>query len=64
MQRISLFLAVLFALTSAGCETVYEGSKKGGEYIGKGTRAVGGVTEGAADGYVGKETAEENPYGR
>ncbi|MCB9748318.1 MAG: hypothetical protein H6755_07915 [Candidatus Omnitrophica bacterium] len=48
----------------SGCETAHEATKKGGEYIGKTTAVVGGVTEGATDGYVGKEKSGENPYGR
>ena len=52
-------LAVMLAFL--GCETVHQTTKKGGEYIGKGTKALGGITEGAAEGYSDKE---ENPYNR
>ena len=65
MKQITGIIFLFFILLSlGGCETVYEGSKKGGEVIGKTTRTVGGVTEGAVDGYIGQETPEENPYGR
>ena len=47
-----------------GCETVHEGTKKAGTYVGKGVSAAGGITEGAAEGYKGSETKEENPFGR
>jgi len=57
------FLAV--GLLSAGCETVHDGLEKGGNVVGKGVDAAGGLTEGAAEGYVGTTpTEEENPYGR
>ncbi|MCK5215108.1 MAG: hypothetical protein KAR05_07120 [Candidatus Omnitrophica bacterium] len=62
LLNVGVGLLLIAALT--GCETVHEGAKAGGTYIGKGTAAVGGVTEGAADGYVGSTKPENNPYNR
>ncbi len=59
-----LLLVLILLISAVGCETVHKTTKKGGEYVGKGTAALGGVTEGAAEGYKGKETSEENPFGR
>ncbi|MFA5261074.1 MAG: hypothetical protein WC450_07600 [Candidatus Omnitrophota bacterium] len=57
-------LAVVFICMAWGCETVHEGTKKAGTYVGKGVSAAGGITEGAAEGYKGSETQEENPFER
>ena len=61
MKTLMLFYLLFSLLSFFGCETVHEATKKGGEYIGKGTKALGGITEGAAEGYSDKE---ENPYNR
>ena len=57
-------LAVALIGVVLGCETVHEGTKKAGTYVGKGVSAAGGLTEGAAEGYKGTESKEENPFGR
>jgi len=54
-----IILALFFLL---GCETVHKGAQAVGEPIGQGAKAVGGITEGAAEGYSDKQT--ENPYNR
>ena len=62
-QLISMTILSCFLLV--GCETVHEGTKKAGTYVGKGVSAAGGLTEGAAEGYAGTELKDkENPYGR
>ena len=53
---------MVIAFSSIGCQSVHDGLYKGGEAVGKGVDAAGGVTEGAVDGYMGKE--ENNPYNR
>ncbi len=61
-----LLLSVLAAgLFLAGCETVHDTTEAAGTYVGKGMHAAGGLTEGAAEGYVGTTpTDEENPFSR
>jgi len=54
-----VILALFFLL---GCETVHKGAQAVGEPVGQGAKAVGGITEGAAEGYSDKQT--ENPYNR
>lgn len=58
-----LFMTVCCAvLFCSGCETVHRGAQEVGKPIGETFKAVGGVTEGAAEGYADEETA--NPYNR
>jgi len=60
-NKLILMLCLLFIL---GCETAHDVAYEGGTHIGKTTRAVGGITEGAAAGHAGEVTEEENPMGR
>ena len=62
MKQLYLLGMLIVLLSIVGCETVHDGLYKGGEYVGKGVDAAGGVTEGAVDGYVGEE--ENNPFDR
>ncbi len=55
---ISIFLGMLLC----GCETVHKGAQEAGKPIGATFKAVGGVTEGAAEAYGDEEPA--NPYNR
>lgn len=57
---------VLFigAACLTGCETVKKGTTAAGTVVGKGADTVGGVTEGAAQGYKGKDVTADNPYNR
>ena len=64
VKSLAYISVVLLLGLFIGCETVHDTTKKGGEYIGKGARAVGGISEGAVDGYMGEESPEENPYNR
>jgi hypothetical protein len=59
---IIMIWAGAFGIT--GCETVKEGTTAAGTVVGQGADAVGGVTEGAAEGYKGKDVTANNPYGR
>jgi len=61
--KLSLFLIICF-VSFLGCETVHKTTKQAGTYVGKGADAVGGITEGGAEGVKGAETSEENPFGR
>ncbi|MCD6135015.1 MAG: hypothetical protein J7J25_05870 [Candidatus Omnitrophica bacterium] len=58
---LGFLLCFLWLFAFLGCETVHQTTQKAGEYVGKGTKALGGITEGAAEGYSDKE---ENPYNR
>ncbi|MFH1772234.1 MAG: hypothetical protein ABH872_05400 [Candidatus Omnitrophota bacterium] len=61
MVKLILFmLSVCFLIT--GCETVHKGAAQAGKPIGQATKAAGGVTEGAVDGY--REQEPYNPYNR
>ena len=60
-MKIHLLILAIMVVSLTGCETVHKTTKTGGEYVGKGARSLGGITEGAAEGYKGEE---ENPYGR
>jgi len=65
MRNLVIFTVLVFALVSAGCETVHDGLEKTGEAVGEGMNAAGGFTEGAAKGYgQTTPTEEENPYNR
>jgi hypothetical protein len=59
-----IFVLIMSFVFLLGCETVHQGAKEVGKPIGKAASAVGGVSEGATEGYVGQTTSEENPYGR
>jgi len=54
---MKIIIFIIFLLI--GCETVHKGAQEVGKPIGQETKAVGGVTEGAAEGYSNKQT--ENP---
>ena len=53
---------ILFSLLCAGCETARQGAQEVGRPIGGAMKAVGGVTEGAVEGYTDQQT--DNPYNR
>lgn len=62
-----LFLAIFLSVgiaCAAGCETVKKGATATGKVVGEGADVVGGVTEGAAEGYKGEDSTANNPYGR
>ncbi|MBD3264021.1 MAG: hypothetical protein GF375_02840 [Candidatus Omnitrophica bacterium] len=60
MKFIFLIIGLIFLF--GGCETVHKGAKEVGKPIGGTMKAVGGVTEGAAEAYGDEEP--ENPYSR
>jgi hypothetical protein len=55
---------ILLTISLSACETMKKGTTAAGSVVGKGADVVGGVTEGAADGYVGKDVTADNPYNR
>ena len=61
-MKILLIAVCCGSLLCGGCETVHKGAQEVGKPIGSTFKAVGGVTEGAADAYADEETA--NPYNR
>jgi hypothetical protein len=64
MKKNLLSLLAMCMIIFLGCETVHKTTKKGGEYLGKGAKSIGGITEGGAEGVKGKESPAENPYER
>ena len=64
MRTLIIVLTLLTAVCSYGCETMKQGTTAAGNVVGKGADVVGGVTEGAAEGYKGKDVTANNPYGR
>lgn len=53
---------IFFGILCAGCETVHQGAQEVGKPVGATMKTVGGVTEGAVEGYTGSQT--DNPYNR
>ena len=64
MKTVFVVLALMLTVCLWGCETAKKGTTAAGEVVGKGADVVGGVTEGAADGYKGKDVTANNPYNR
>ena len=63
-MRKGQFICVLLLFFAAGCETVHKATSAAGEAGGRGAAAIGGITEGAAEGYKGRDVTADNPYGR
>lgn len=62
--RITMILPLFCIVTLlTGCETMEKGAYKTGEYTGKAVRVGDKVSEGAVDGYLGDDSAN-NPYNR
>ena len=64
MKSLLIILTLVASSTFLGCETAKKGTTAGGKVIGQGADVIGGATEGAADGYKGKDVTSNNPYGR
>lgn len=64
MKTFFIVAALMASFSLMGCETMKEGTTAAGTAVGKGADVVGGVTEGAAEGYKGKDVIANNPYGR
>lgn len=64
MRPLIVIFTIVGTLSCYGCETVKQGTTAAGNAVGKGADAIGGVTEGAAEGYKGKDVTANNPYGR
>ena len=57
--------AILITIMSfflMACEPVHKAAQEVGKPVGAATKTVGGITEGATEGYSNKQT--ENPYNR
>ncbi|MCK4810469.1 MAG: hypothetical protein KAS99_06030 [Candidatus Omnitrophica bacterium] len=61
-MRVIFLVMFLFSFFLSGCETVRSGAQEIGRPVGAVNKAVGGITEGAAEGY-GEENVD-NPYNR
>lgn len=55
-------LIVTMSFFLMACEPVHKAAQEVGKPVGAAGKAVGGITEGAAEGYSDKQT--ENPYNR
>ena len=64
MRHFIIMVMFIGYVSIVGCETAKKGTTAAGNVVGKGADVVGGVTEGAADGYKGKDVTADNPYGR
>jgi len=60
--KIILLMILFLSPLLMGCETVHRGAQEVGKPIGAATKAVGGITEGAAQSYGDQET--DNPFDR
>ena len=60
-MKLLILIMTMFLFLMA-CEPVHKAAQEVGKPVGAATKAVGGVTEGAADGYSNKQA--ENPYNR
>ena len=59
----SIILAIFaFFIFITGCQTTREVGQEVGKPIGGTMKAVGGITEGAVDGYIDQDS--DNPYNR
>ena len=61
-MKVSLSFIFLLSIFLTGCKTVYKGTQEVGKPIGATMKTVGGVTEGAVEGYVDEDS--DNPYNR
>ena len=59
-----LLLSITAISLFTGCEPARTATTETGRVIGETTRVIGGVTDGGAEAVKGKETNEENPFGR
>ena len=64
MRLCIIMLMFVGTVGITGCETAKKGTTAAGNVVGKGADVVGGVTEGAAEGYKGKDVTANNPYNR
>ena len=61
-MRVIFVIMFLASLFFTGCETVRGGAQEIGRPVGAVNKAVGGITEGAAEAYGEENT--DNPYNR
>lgn len=62
-MRLLIVLLISF-LTFAGCAKVKEGAKEVGKPVGKTMDTMGGLSEGAVEGYSDTGREQPNPYDR
>ncbi|MFA5008299.1 MAG: hypothetical protein WC546_03655 [Candidatus Omnitrophota bacterium] len=60
-MKFAILIAIM-PLFLMACEPVHKAAQEVGKPIGGAGKIIGGVTEGAAEGYSDKQT--ENPYNR
>jgi len=60
-MKLGFFLLLSF-LFFVGCEQVHQGAQEVGKPVGAVMKTVGGVTEGAVEGY--QDSPQENPLNR
>ena len=63
-MRLIAIIMVISVLCFIGCETTQKAGEEVGKPIGKSFKSLGGVSDGALEGYMGQESDEDNPYGR
>ena len=61
-MKITFLIIFLSSILLTGCETVHQGAKEVGRPIGSTMKTMGGVTEGANEGYADDEGP--TPYNR
>lgn len=64
MRFFIVMMILIGTVGMAGCETMKKGTTAAGSVVGKGADVVGGVSEGAAEGYKDKDVTANNPYDR
>jgi len=61
-MRLFILSVFLFSIFLTGCQATREVGQEVGKPIGGTMKAVGGVAEGAVDGYIDQDS--DNPYNR
>ncbi|MCF7878141.1 MAG: hypothetical protein K9L95_01555 [Candidatus Omnitrophica bacterium] len=62
-MKLLLILPIIFCLLG-GCAKVKEGAKEVGKPVGKTMDTMGGISEGAVEGYSDTGKEQPNPYAR
>ena len=64
MKIITVAIMLFSLLVLGGCRTAKKAGEEVGKPIGKTFDAVGGISDGALEGYLNETPEEDNPYGR
>jgi len=64
MKNITLLMMFISFMILGGCQAAKKAGEEVGKPVGKAFDAVGGISEGALEGYLGDPREEYNPYGR